>query len=147
MRNPSNAERGLIPPSPWRCARPLSPPGEGGTRGHYGEPKLINPERAMKSARNRETEILTTDYTDERGSGSFQMRNADWGAYSALTSTLRRASEDGPALSCLRRAYGRQAPRRGGIKGRPATLLGPPSTQRRVRPLWRAETHGLRNEN
>ena len=38
------------------------------------EPKLINPERAMESTRNREAEILTTDDTDERGSGTFQMR-------------------------------------------------------------------------
>jgi len=41
----------------------------GAARGHYGEPKLINPERAMENATNREVEILTTDYGDERGSG------------------------------------------------------------------------------
>ncbi len=36
----------------------------------------------------------------------------------------------------------RQAgPRRGGSKGRAATLWGPPSTRRRARPLRRAETH------
>src|SRR5258708_38011913 len=61
-----------MPPSSWR-----TPPGEGGPRGQYGEPKLINPEGAMESARNREAEILTTDYTDERGSGTFQMRNGE----------------------------------------------------------------------
>jgi hypothetical protein len=33
----------------------------GTARGHYGEPKLINPERAMESLRSREAEILTTD--------------------------------------------------------------------------------------
>src|SRR5260221_8179833 len=65
----------------------------------------------------------------------------------ALPSNRRRASEEWPGLSCLRRACGRQAPRRGGSKGRPAPLLGPPSTQRRVRPLWRAELHRLRTEN
>jgi len=32
-------------------------------------PKLINPERAMESATNREVEILTAVYADERGSG------------------------------------------------------------------------------
>src|SRR5713226_6437382 len=41
----------------------------GGARGHYGEPKPINPERAMEGTRNGEAEFLTTDYTDERGSG------------------------------------------------------------------------------
>src|SRR5260221_7869736 len=37
--------------------------------GSGGQPKLINPERAMKSAGNREAEILTADYADEHGSG------------------------------------------------------------------------------
>ena len=46
----------------------------GATRGHYGKPKLVNPERAMESTRNREAEILTADGTDKRGSGTFQMR-------------------------------------------------------------------------
>jgi hypothetical protein len=41
----------------------------GAARGHYGKPKLVNPERAMESTRNREAEIMTTDDTDERGSG------------------------------------------------------------------------------
>ncbi len=35
----------------------------------YGEPKLINSERPMESTGNREAELLTTDNTDERGSG------------------------------------------------------------------------------
>ena len=34
----------------------------GAARGHYGKPKLVNPERAMESTRNREAELLTADY-------------------------------------------------------------------------------------
>src|SRR6266705_399631 len=67
-------------------------------RGHYGRPKLMNSERAMDRAGNRGAEILTMDYrmNADRGPSKCGMRNAEWGANSALT----------PALS----------PRRGGIK-------------------------------
>ena len=70
----------LIPPSSWP-----SPPGEGGPRGHYGEPKLMNPERATESATNWEAEILTTDYR----------MNADRGPSKCGMRALRAATGEG----------------------------------------------------
>ena len=45
----------------------------GAARGHYGKPKLVNPERAMESVKRREAGILTTD-DDERGWRTFSRR-------------------------------------------------------------------------
>src|SRR5207245_10889091 len=39
-------------------------------RVHHGQPELMKPERSMEGAGNRGAGILTTDKTDERGSGS-----------------------------------------------------------------------------
>jgi hypothetical protein len=44
-----------------------SPAIAGAARGHYGGPKLRNPERGMERDTKREAEVLTTDYTDELG--------------------------------------------------------------------------------
>src|SRR5713101_5331545 len=48
----------------------LSPRRGSAARSHDGQPKLINAERAMDITGNRKVTILTTDYTDERGSRS-----------------------------------------------------------------------------
>ncbi len=64
----------------------------GAARGHYGKPKLVNPERAMESTRNREAEILTADDTDKPGSGTFQMR----ALRAATTKSRNSETQKGP---------------------------------------------------
>ncbi len=122
----------LIPPSSWP-----SPPGEGGPRGHYGEPKLINPERAMESARNSEAENLTTDYTDERGSGTFQMRNGE-----LIPPSSRRCAQPTEAVEATEPDEGDQVGRYRSInmiRSHPITSdqIRPNPTEKTVRPRSR----------
>ncbi len=81
--NPTNPDP--IRPNNPRDVQCRSQNGEAGAaRGHYGKPKLINSERAMKNngsaARghrrlgNRETGILSTDCAGEHARGTSQMR-------------------------------------------------------------------------